>query len=143
MILQYGKDLKGEGKKPQGSEMLKRECKGKDKNERFEGKRERKETKKRVCWLLPSAAWREGLLKNLGNSEGGSGGTPGPSPHVSCGPGRCPRAQLGAWYTCAQSLRCVRLSATPWTVAHQAPLPMGFPRQVGCHALLRGIFPTQ
>ena len=23
---------------------------------------------------------------------------------------------------------CVRLSATPWTVAHQAPLPMGFSR---------------
>ena len=22
-----------------------------------------------------------------------------------------------------------QLSATPWTVAHQAPLPMGFPRQ--------------
>ena len=26
-------------------------------------------------------------------------------------------------------LRRVRLSATPWTVAHQAPLSMGFPRQ--------------
>ena len=24
---------------------------------------------------------------------------------------------------------CVRLFATPWTVAHQAPLSMGFPRQ--------------
>ena len=24
---------------------------------------------------------------------------------------------------------CVRLLATPWTVAHQAPLPMGFSRQ--------------
>ena len=23
----------------------------------------------------------------------------------------------------------VRLSATPWTIAHQAPLSMGFPRQ--------------
>ena len=39
-------------------------------------------------------------------------------------------------------------SATPWTVAHQAPLSMGFPRQdyrggVGCHFLLQGIFPTQ
>ena len=36
--------------------------------------------------------------------------------------------------------------ATPWTVACQAPLPMGFSRQesgVGCHALLQGIFPTQ
>ena len=26
-------------------------------------------------------------------------------------------------------LSCVRFFATPWTVAHQAPLPMGFPRQ--------------
>ena len=36
--------------------------------------------------------------------------------------------------------------ATPWTVACQAPLSMGFSRQhieVGCHFLLQGIFPTQ
>ena len=36
--------------------------------------------------------------------------------------------------------------ATPWTVALQPPLSMGFPRQeyrVGCHFLLQGIFPTQ
>ena len=42
---------------------------------------------------------------------------------------------------------------TPWTVAHQTPLSMGFPRQEywgggrgrgrGCHFLLQGIFPTQ
>ena len=30
---------------------------------------------------------------------------------------------------CAQSLSCVRLFATPWTVDHQVPLSMGFPRQ--------------
>ena len=30
---------------------------------------------------------------------------------------------------CTQSLSCVRLFAIPWTVDHQAPLPMGFPRQ--------------
>ena len=30
---------------------------------------------------------------------------------------------------CAQSLSHVLLSATPWTVAHQASLSMGFPRQ--------------
>ena len=38
------------------------------------------------------------------------------------------------------------ISATPWTAAHQAPLSVGFPRQVtgvGCHFLLQGIFPTQ
>ena len=31
--------------------------------------------------------------------------------------------------TCAQTLSHVQLFATPWTVAHQAPLSMGFPRQ--------------
>ena len=29
----------------------------------------------------------------------------------------------------AQSLSCVQLFATPWTVAHQAPLSLGFSRQ--------------
>ena len=35
--------------------------------------------------------------------------------------------------------------AIPWTVAFQAPLPMGFSRQEywSCHALLHGIFLTQ
>ena len=36
--------------------------------------------------------------------------------------------------------------ATPWTVARQAPLSMGFSGTntgVGCHFLLEGIFPTQ
>ena len=35
---------------------------------------------------------------------------------------------------------------TPWTVAHQAPLSMGFPSKnigVGCHFFLQGIFPRQ
>ena len=44
---------------------------------------------------------------------------------------------------CMLSLSRVQLFATPWTVAHQAPLSMGFSRQeywVGCHALLQGIF---
>ena len=39
----------------------------------------------------------------------------------------------------------VQLFATPWTVAHQAPLSTGFPRQEywsGCHFLLQGIFLT-
>ena len=36
-------------------------------------------------------------------------------------------------------------SVTPWTIAHQAPLSMGFSRQEywSCHFLLRGIFCTQ
>ena len=40
----------------------------------------------------------------------------------------------------------VRLFATLWTGAHQAPLSTGFSRKntrVGCHALLQGTFPTQ
>ena len=44
-----------------------------------------------------------------------------------------------------QSLSHIQLFGTPWTVAHQVPLSMGFPRQeywVGCHFLLQGIFPT-
>ena len=39
-----------------------------------------------------------------------------------------------------KSLSGVRLLATPWTVAHQAPPSMGFPGKstgVGCHCLLR------
>ena len=53
------------------------------------------------------------------------------------------------WPVCAwvlSRLSCVLLFATPWTVAPQAPLSMGFPRQdteVGCHAHLQGVFPTQ
>ena len=32
-------------------------------------------------------------------------------------------------HVCAQSLSCVWLFVTPWTVVRQAPLSMGFPRQ--------------
>ena len=41
---------------------------------------------------------------------------------------------------------CDWLFVAPWTVAHQAPLSVGFSRQEywsGLHALLRGILPTQ
>ena len=47
---------------------------------------------------------------------------------------------------CAQSLSPVWLFWILWTVAHQAPLSMGFSRQeywVDCHFLLQGIFLTQ
>ena len=43
-------------------------------------------------------------------------------------------------------LSYVRLFATPWTVACQAPHPWEFPgknTRVDCHFLLQGIFPTQ
>ena len=46
-----------------------------------------------------------------------------------------------------KSLSCVRLFATPWTVAYQTPLSLGFfPGKntgMGCHFLLQEIFPTQ
>ena len=44
------------------------------------------------------------------------------------------------------SLNHVELFATPWTIAHQAPLSMGSPgknTRLGCHFLLQGIFLTQ
>ena len=61
---------------------------------------------------------------------------------------------LGAWQTevcvcvcvCVFSRSDVCSSVTPWTVAHQAPLSMGFQRPeywLGCRFLLQGIFPTQ
>ena len=43
------------------------------------------------------------------------------------------------WKVKVKSLICVRLLATPWTAAHQAPPSMGFSREeygVGCHCLL-------
>ena len=45
-----------------------------------------------------------------------------------------------------KSLSRVRLLATPWTVAYQAPQSMGFSSKstgVGCHFRLQGIFTTQ
>ena len=46
----------------------------------------------------------------------------------------------------AQSLNHVQLFVVPWTVAHQAPLPIKYPRQEywsGWHFLLQGIFATR
>ena len=43
-------------------------------------------------------------------------------------------------------LSCVQFFRMPWTVAHQAPLSLGFPGKnigVGCPFLLQGIFPIQ
>ena len=47
---------------------------------------------------------------------------------------------------CAKPFSHDRLFATLWTVAHQAPLSMGFPSNntgVGCLALFQGLFLTQ
>ena len=44
------------------------------------------------------------------------------------------------WKVKVKSLSCVRLVATPWTAAHQAAPPMGFPGKstgVACHCLLQ------
>ena len=49
-------------------------------------------------------------------------------------------------YACGRSFSHVQLSATPWTVARQAPLSLGFSSKstgVGCHFLLHRIFLTQ
>ena len=50
------------------------------------------------------------------------------------------------WISSSENHSVVSDSATPWTLAHQATLSMGFSRQEywsGCHFLLQGIFPTQ
>ena len=39
------------------------------------------------------------------------------------------RIEIDMYTLCCAVLSHVRLSATPWTVAHQAPLSTGFPRQ--------------
>ena len=49
------------------------------------------------------------------------------------------------WKVKAKSLSHVRLLATPWTAAYQAPLSMDFPGKstgVGCHCLLRFYLPN-
>ena len=49
-------------------------------------------------------------------------------------------SNAGKWKVKVKSLSRVRLLATPWTAAHQAPPSMGFSRQEywsGCHCLLR------
>ena len=48
-------------------------------------------------------------------------------------------------FCCLVAKLCLTL-VTPWTVALQAPLSWDFPGKntgVGCHFLLKGIFPTQ
>ena len=53
---------------------------------------------------------------------------------------------IALYATCACTFGHIQLFATPWTVACQAPLSMGFSRQEywsECHFLLQGIFLTQ
>ena len=45
---------------------------------------------------------------------------------------------------CVCVLSPVRFFSTLWTIAHQAPLSVEFcTQELGCHALLQGIFLTQ
>ena len=47
------------------------------------------------------------------------------------------------WKVKVKLLSCVRLLATPWTAAYQAPPSMGFPGKstgVGCHCLLHYLY---
>ena len=88
-----------------------------------------------------SAVWREGLWGTLSSFPGfclldATIICFSRRLHFQVSPGGCP---------CSQSLSHVLLSATPWTVARQAPLSMGFPGKntgVHCHFLLQGIFLT-
>ena len=69
--------------------------------------------------------------------DGSPPGSPWDSPGKNTGVGchfllRCMKVK---------SLSCVRLLATPWTAAHQAPPSLGFSRREhwsGCHRLLQG-----
>ena len=62
-----------------------------------------------------------------------------------------PKFSLNIWRLLVHTLlkssfSCVQLYVTLWTIAHHAPLSMGFSSKitgVGCHALLQGIFSTQ
>ena len=55
-------------------------------------------------------------------------------------------SMTGLSSVCVQLLSPVRLFVTPWTVAHQAPLPWYFPHKntgMSCHFIIQGIFLTQ
>ena len=57
------------------------------------------------------------------------------------------KLSIAPWCACAQPLSCVRLFATPWTIARQAPLSMGILQarllEWIATSFSRGIFPTQ
>ena len=46
--------------------------------------------------------------------------------HINKNKGKWEGGEKRSWW---KSLSCVWLFATPWTIAHQAPLSMGFPRE--------------
>ena len=68
-----------------------------------------------------------------------------PVPFVVCDQGLSNQRALPGLFCCCLVLSCLRLFATPQTVARQAPLSIGFSKNtgMGCHFLLLGIFLTQ
>ena len=111
-----------------------------------------------LCVTLRTVA-RQAPLSMGFSRQGYWSGLPHPSPRRSltrgsnprllhllhCKQVLCPLGCLGSPLThVGCMLSRVWLCATPWTVTHQAPLSMGFPRQnagVGYHSLLQGSFP--
>ena len=88
---------------------------------------------------------RSWFARNIGNIQrvAASGSFPGyyRSPFTGW-EFRCQACLLA----CLLRFSHVQCFATLWTVAHQAPMSMGFPGKntgVGCHFLLQGIFLTQ
>ena len=63
----------------------------------------------------------------------------------ACDQGLSNQTALPGLFCCCLVLSCLRLFATPQTVARQAPLSTGFSKNSGveCHFLLQGIFLTQ
>ena len=97
----------------------------------------------------PAATWGWRMGEELAQwKQGGKIGSDGNDPGRNSG-GRDWKWGSGDAERCVCVLSHfsrVRLFATPWTVAHQAPLSLGFSRQEywsDCHALLQGIFATQ
>ena len=87
---------------------------------------------------------QETWVRSLGQEDSPGGGN-GNSLQYSCLENSTDRGAWRATVHEVKSLSRVRLFATPWTVAHQAPPSMGFSRQEywSYHFLLQGIFPTQ
>ena len=83
--------------------------------------------KKKIFCPLPSSSDGKSVTEYLG-------------PHNTCEPSKCPTL-VNHFFSSTllltnflssikqQLISRVRLSATPWTAAHQAPLSMGFSRQ--------------
>ena len=78
--------------------------------------------RKGVC-----AEWAEmGCVPRLLLPASSLRGTSMPPHHPSS---QSPPKDTPSFHVCAQALSRVRLCATPWAVARQAPLSVGFPRQ--------------